>query len=555
MPENNFLLSSLIYRAIGEPEKWQQSSIEPLIRMMTDKFNLDDPENLVQIRMGKELVGQLSEKESLDSAIMNIIDGSRYGFLITDQNFKMIYHSEKINEHLDQLLDNECKAFVNRALCESIDTKTKDDDSDNHGELVRLDYNEVDNANIYWRNIKQGSSNFSSRDSFHQIMIADGSDNSNQVFQEVSKTYGLSTREINIVQAAVKALAAGGSTQEIADELFISLNTVKTHLKSIYAKSGVNSIASLVSLYHQHEVDQLAAYFGGSPQTKSEFANRSDKTVNLSCGQSICYREYGKPDGRPLIVLHNMYSSRLNIPPNGDQVARDLGRRIIIPDRPGFGKSPSSKSYPLLWGQYLAELSEIVGLVKFDLLSNALSVRYALEFAQGYPEKLSKMILVAPLLNTSDEDKQHFSKWLSVAIQLYERNPEVATEIYKLWHASASLRIHDHVEKNLATSISSAEKNIMNNSHMLRVIKDNFRESAAQQGIGSAADINYCFKESTQDLSTILTPTEIWVGNEDGLSSLEGMKYSLQDLPNQSVHELDGYGEHIYYSLFEKIIA
>jgi len=555
MSESKSLLSSLIYRAIGEPEKWQQSSIEPLIKILTDKYDLDDPENLVQIRMGKKLVGQLSERDSLDSAVINVIDGARHGFLITDQNLKVIYYSEKISKYLDELLDDERNGFINKLLCKAIRKKTLADGLIEDGELIRLDYSKLNNANIYFRRIRQGDFDSTTKDYLLQIMIADGNDDDNQIFQEVSKTYGLSIREIGIVQAAVKALAKGGSTQEIADELFISLNTVKTHLKSIYVKSGVNSLASLVSLYHQHEVEQLAAYFGGGRPKDSEIVHSSDKTMTLSCGQPICYREYGKSDGRALVVLHNMYSSRLNIPPNGDQIAQKLGRRIIIPDRPGFGKSPYSKNYPAIWGQQLAELSEALELNEFDILSNALSVRYVLEFAQAYPEKLTKMILVAPLLHTSKDNKVHFSKWFSVATQLYERNPEVATEIYKLWHASASLRLHDHVEENLITSISSAEKSIMNNSHTVRVIKDNFRESAAQQGVGSAADFNYCFNKSTMDLSKIMTPAEIWIGSEDGLSSPQGMKISLKELPNQTINEIEGYGEHIYYSLFEKIVA
>ena len=58
----------------------------------------------------------------------------------------------------------------------------------------------------------------------------------------------LSGREI-----AVLRLAAAGLTQrEIADQLFISFNTVKSHLRSAYSKLGVNSrddaLASLANL-------------------------------------------------------------------------------------------------------------------------------------------------------------------------------------------------------------------------------------------------------------------------------------------------------------------
>lgn len=53
----------------------------------------------------------------------------------------------------------------------------------------------------------------------------------------------LSNREINICEK----LAMGKSYQEIADTEYISLNTVRYHIKNLYIKFEVNSRASLVS--------------------------------------------------------------------------------------------------------------------------------------------------------------------------------------------------------------------------------------------------------------------------------------------------------------------
>ena len=47
----------------------------------------------------------------------------------------------------------------------------------------------------------------------------------------------VSEREIEVLQL----LANGRTYKEIAQELFVSVNTIKSHLKSIYGKLGVNN--------------------------------------------------------------------------------------------------------------------------------------------------------------------------------------------------------------------------------------------------------------------------------------------------------------------------
>jgi len=57
----------------------------------------------------------------------------------------------------------------------------------------------------------------------------------------IKKHFGLSSREIDVV----KCICRGDTNKEIAKRLFISELTVKTHLKTIYAKMGVHNRTSL----------------------------------------------------------------------------------------------------------------------------------------------------------------------------------------------------------------------------------------------------------------------------------------------------------------------
>jgi DNA-binding CsgD family transcriptional regulator/pimeloyl-ACP methyl ester carboxylesterase len=59
---------------------------------------------------------------------------------------------------------------------------------------------------------------------------------------------GLSAREADVL----RLLASGKTNQQIADDLFISLNTVSHHLRNIFAKTGTNNRTEAASFAHQH---------------------------------------------------------------------------------------------------------------------------------------------------------------------------------------------------------------------------------------------------------------------------------------------------------------
>jgi DNA-binding CsgD family transcriptional regulator/pimeloyl-ACP methyl ester carboxylesterase len=64
---------------------------------------------------------------------------------------------------------------------------------------------------------------------------------------QVVHTTGLSERELEVL----RLLAAGRSNQQIADQLFISLNTVSHHLRNIFAKTKTNNRTEAASFAHQ----------------------------------------------------------------------------------------------------------------------------------------------------------------------------------------------------------------------------------------------------------------------------------------------------------------
>jgi DNA-binding NarL/FixJ family response regulator len=60
----------------------------------------------------------------------------------------------------------------------------------------------------------------------------------------------LSSREVEVL----RLLAAGRSNQQIADELVISLNTVRRHVSNVFAKTGAANRAQATAYAKDHGI-------------------------------------------------------------------------------------------------------------------------------------------------------------------------------------------------------------------------------------------------------------------------------------------------------------
>ncbi len=73
------------------------------------------------------------------------------------------------------------------------------------------------------------------------VLLGDGPNLETQI--DVAKVlYGLSKAQVRTIQS----IARGAELSEISEELGISINTVKTHLKRVFEKAGVNSQVELL---------------------------------------------------------------------------------------------------------------------------------------------------------------------------------------------------------------------------------------------------------------------------------------------------------------------
>ena len=98
------------------------------------------------------------------------------------------------------------------------------------------------------RKAEQGDSDATASDD--ETTPDDGGERSLQeACEDLSRSFGLSARESEVLSL----LARGRNLPYISEALFISKNTVRTHLKNIYQKLGVHDRQELLDLIEKEQ--------------------------------------------------------------------------------------------------------------------------------------------------------------------------------------------------------------------------------------------------------------------------------------------------------------
>lgn len=198
-----------------------------------------------------------------------------------------------------------------------------------------------------------------------------------------------------LTPAEIRVLKNLGTSEEVpalARRLGISEHTVRSQLRAIFGKLGISRQAELVRF--KEDVGRLAATldtFLGNDTSRQAMTGGSASSnswpprlhARTSTGRRVSYREYGDPDGVPIVVLHGAYSGSA-IPDAFCPTAIECGVRLIAPDRPGYGASdPSTPGLDVASAaEETRELAEQLGLGRYAVLALAIATAFGMELAR-----------------------------------------------------------------------------------------------------------------------------------------------------------------------------
>ncbi|CAN5665411.1 alpha/beta fold hydrolase [soil metagenome] len=229
----------------------------------------------------------------------------------------------------------------------------------------------------------------------------------------------------------------------------------------------------------------------------------------------IAFSESG--EGEPIVLLHAF-------PLNGEMwepQARALsgGHRVILPDYPGFGRSPYPPAQPDMryYAERIHELLDKLELERVVLGGLSMGGYLAFECLRLFPEKISGLLLA----NTRPEPD---------AEEIRQSRKDMACRVSE---EGIGVLIGLQMERLLS-------KNTLQNDPMIVEQVKSMILNSSPDGVVGALGAMRERPDSTSLLSKIEVPTLVIGGEEDEISSPEVMGEMADKIPDSEHHVLAG---------------
>lgn len=206
------------------------------------------------------------------------------------------------------------------------------------------------------------------------------------------------SRKITPAEARLlSALVKGSSLREYAKASQLSLNTVRSQLKSIFIKTGCHRQSDLIKMVY----DTCKNKVNHSPSSlvcgKTKHSRCYHQTLTLSDGRTLGFSDVGKSTDLPVILFHRTFGSRIQDYGIEHQLLR-FNIRLICPERPGFGlSSPHPDLAFEKHAQDVMELCDVLGLDRVSLIGLGGGTPYTLAASRALGHRVASTQLIGPI--------------------------------------------------------------------------------------------------------------------------------------------------------------
>jgi pimeloyl-ACP methyl ester carboxylesterase len=271
------------------------------------------------------------------------------------------------------------------------------------------------------------------------------------------------------------------------------------------------------------------------------------KVVQLQNGGHLAVDEYGDPAGQPVFFCHGWPSSRM-MAVLTDEAARDLGVRIISPDRPGVNESAFQKDRTLLhWPLLLKELADNLGIERFRVLGISGGAPYAFASAWSMPEQVEGIAVVSgvpPISELTGHDGLlGLYRWM---LTLYRVRPQLLRRCFYLARPFATRRVPIRLRPMLLKLLQPCDAAVLRDSRAFEACFESQRRAWRVSAEGVMVDAEIYARPWGFALEEVRVPVRLWHGKTDRSFSYHLAEQVAQRLPNCQARFVEAAG---HYSL------
>jgi pimeloyl-ACP methyl ester carboxylesterase len=279
-----------------------------------------------------------------------------------------------------------------------------------------------------------------------------------------------------------------------------------------------------------------------------------DRSITLSDGRQLGYREYGRADGTPVLFFHGLGTTRVICPVDHD-LADSLGARMIAVDRPGIGLSDRHRGRRLLdFPSDVAELADALGLERLAVVGWSGGGPYAAACAYRLPDRVRAAGLVsapAPISGVTDAD--YLRRFHRTAALSARRAPW--TIRLALWHWGRPQRRDARLSFEKAVAeMGRADQRALSEPGVRRQMIQNSAELYRQGGRGMYDEALILARPWGFDPAQIRVPVHIWHGEQDDTVPAAMAQHLAASIPASSATYYPDEGHHLLYSRWADIL-
>ena len=266
-----------------------------------------------------------------------------------------------------------------------------------------------------------------------------------------------------------------------------------------------------------------------------------DRRTTLPDGRQLGWREWGDPDGRPLLRLQGTPGSRLSIPPLHQEWC-DQRLRVIMTDRPGFGLSTR------LPGHRVIDVADDYAVLLDRLELDSVAVAgisgggpHALALAVRHPERVRALSIVAGVPPLTDEDIARMPRANAISYELAKVGWDV---LRRFTEAEREVMLADPVAGLRASMLKAPPDD-------LRIMSEPAWQQSHSTGVREA--LRQGAEGWTDETMAILSPwgfepeevkahVSWWAGEADINCPISAVRRFVGRLPSAQLHVWEGAG-------------